>query len=196
MWLRVQSNEGTHSWELTVNVLILVRYSMPPGISTTSLRAPCPFCKGQCSGSNTCRDPSAPLVFLLLLPHPFLPQQLPLPCPLHGTVLPKLLLSPVSMSSPELPLSHCRWHLQQRLFPLPFPAPPYQQCLHLHGEGQVPPAPVQEVLAQVALADLGYICRKRKKLRVLSQTELNIVSCGVGSSWLVEFNPWSHCKGT
>lgn len=51
-------------------------------------------------------------------------------------------------------------------------------------------APVHEIFPQVALTDLGYICRKRKKLHVLSQTEdLTLSPMVLGHPDCVEFNP-------
>lgn len=52
-----------------------------------------------------------------------------------------------------------------------FSAPQYQQCLYLHREGKVATASVHEIFPQVALTDLGNICKKRRTLYVLSQKE-------------------------
>lgn len=72
-WLQVQINEKIQSGKLTVNVLILVRYSTPPGIVTNSRRALRPFCNGQASGSKTGRIPSTPQWSLPLPSHTCLP---------------------------------------------------------------------------------------------------------------------------
>lgn len=112
---------------------------MPPGISTTSRRAPCPFCKGQRSGSKPCRVPSAPqphicfsLFFLIPAFHclsiaPASSPPTPWHCPSQGSFHPH---APFALLEHHLPLSHCTWHLQGTLCPLPLPTIPTSLLLH------------------------------------------------------------------
>lgn len=181
--------------ELTVNVLILVRYSRPPGISTTSRRAPCPFCRGQCqAGRQACRVPSAPRV-CPSFPIPAAtacPQHRPLPCPLHGLHLPSSFHAhaPFPLLKHQLPLSHCMWHLQS-FFPVPFPS---THPTSLPSIPAVPPSPqgkggaggprAGSFCAGCSGRSWLYLQEKEKAPCAEPNRELNMVSCGVGSSWL------------
>lgn len=172
---------------------------MPPGISTTSRRAPCPFCKGQRSGSKPCRVPSAPqphicfsLFFLIPAFHclsiaPASSPPTPWHCPSQAPSIHMLGL----LSWNTTCLCHTAHGTSKEppalsLFPpspLPCPSipavPPSPQ-----GKGGADGPRTGSFSAGCSGRSWLYLQEKEKAPCAEPNRELNIMSYGVGSSWL------------